>query len=116
MTGLNASNLFRMDCADCRAAIGRFHRGQIEADQLIATLRRAADIHPALRPLATHWLRAERMGIIDGLTLPPSGDLSLWEHNQDLLLQDPAWLPGLTSDRAHFPEASAQNGINSDTK
>ena len=116
MDGLNAANLFRMDCADCRAAIGRFHRGQIEADQLIAALRRAADIHPALRPLATNWLRAERLGLIDGLSLPPNGDLALWEHNLTLLTEEMEWHPGIVIDRICPDPSEAPNGINSDTK
>ena len=116
MQGLNDANQFRSDCADCRAAIGRFHRGQIEADQLLEALRRAADIHPALRPLATHWLRAERLGMIDGLTLPPNGDLALWEHNLTLLTEGMEWHPDILIDRICSEAPMASNGINSDTE
>ena len=116
MNGQNAFNLFRMDCADCRAAIGRFHRGQIEADQLLEALRRAADIHPALRPLATHWLRAERLGLIDGLSLPSTGDMELWEHNLTLLAEEMEWHPDIVIDRICSDPPEAPNGINSDTE
>ena len=75
---MNDRNTFVMDCADCRTAITRFHRGSIGADQLIAILRSYADRHPVLQPLATAWMEAERVGIAARLRAPGIYDDELY--------------------------------------
>ncbi len=81
MTGLNENNLFRMDCADCRAAITRFFRGSLTSVELITILRAHAELRPALRPLATAWMEADRIVGIERLTLPADDDARLWTRN-----------------------------------
>jgi len=54
--------------------------------------------------------------MIDGLTLPPNGDLALWEHNLTLLTEGMEWHPDILIDRICSEAPMASNGINSDTE
>ncbi len=108
MSGLNESNLFRMDCASCRAAIYRFLGGACEADDLITALRSVADLNPAIRPVATAWMEADRTIGLNNLRILASNDLALWQSNQRLLAlaYPPPWHPDV---KGPVPEGMCQS-------